>query len=77
MTVDDAIKAFEKYGTDIFSRPRCFTSPCMTLLLNRSKYRQEVLDQAVESLINKFDPDPKGRIWSHDMFAAPEDRCKT
>jgi len=78
MTVDDAIKGFKKYCRDIFSHPRLFGGPTtFALLLNRDKYDQKVFEQAMKDLVDEFNPDPGGHIWSHNLFAAPEDRCKT
>lgn len=73
MDVNDCIKQFETYVTDVFGEgPRCLIYPFV-----REKYRGENLEKAIHKVINDIQPDSNQQSWERDQFFNLIDKCKT
>lgn len=76
MSLGDCKQKFMEYADEIFSHQKKRHKFSLGLL-PVNKYHGRTLMRATEFVVGKFDPDPQAEVWKRDIFAAPEDPCKT
>lgn len=75
MNVVESTEAFTKYSRVVFTHPRLL-SIRGPIFANRSKYSTKILNAAIKECVKEKEPDST-RPWKQDVFASPEDPCKT
>lgn len=78
MTVEESIESFKGYGNEVFTHARLVhTLQFRFSFLNRPKYGEKPVRKAIESIVQRYEPDPEKKLWRQYVFAAVHDQCRT